>query len=134
MPEVKSSFFTKQGYLVNLYHLYRIAGTVIDKDPLKSQITLLTTKGVITVQAYGVMSAYDKQISEVQEDGKKKVMEKSWFSRGTKIIVNGMRRGENTFIAKKYKSDKMGHHFYKIDRITEDGTALVQEERYEVQE
>lgn len=130
-PEVRNTFMSKQGYLVKMFHLHRIAGTVIDKAPLKSQITLLTTGGVITVQAYGVMQAYDKQISEMQASGKKKVVEKSWFTRGTKIIVNGMRRGEHTFIAKKYAKDR-GHHFYKIVDIDEEGNALIQEERVEV--
>ena len=32
---------------------------------------------------------YNRQISEVQSDGSKKVLEKGWFSRGTKIMVIG---------------------------------------------
>lgn len=133
-PTVKSSFRSKQGHLVKLFHLHKIAGTVIDKDPLKSQITLLTTKGVVIVQAYGVMQVYDKQISEPRGDGTKRVVEKSWFTRGTKIIVMGMRRGHHTFIAKKYRNMVEDHHFMKITRVTEDNKIEVQEERVEVAE
>ena len=34
-------------------------------------------------------------------DGKKKIVERSWFNRGNMIVVNGMRR-DNDFIMKKY--------------------------------
>ena len=132
-PIIRNSFKSKEGHLVHMFHLSRIAGTVIDKNPIKSQITLLTTDGVVTVQAYGVMGAYDKQISETDGEGKKKVREKSWFSRGTKIIVNGMRRGDNTFIAKKYAKDP-GHHFMKIVDIDKNGNCIIQEERLEVEQ
>lgn len=131
-PIVKNRFKTKEGHLIEMFKLSRIAGTVIDKDATKSQVTLLTTNGVVTVQAYGVMSAYDKQVSRVKSNGKKTVVEKSWFTRGTLLIVNGMRRGESTFVAKKYSKDP-GHHFMKITEIHEDGTYEVQEERIEVE-
>lgn len=132
-PTIRNRFKTKDGHVVQMYNLNRIAGTVIDKNALKSQIILLTTGGVVTVQAYGVMAAYDKQISAVGEDGKKHVIEPSWFKRGTKIIVNGMRRGDNTFVAKKYAKDA-GHHFYKILEVYEDGTCDVQEDRIELED
>jgi DNA polymerase-3 subunit alpha len=130
-PQIANSFKAKDGHIVNMFKLTRIAGTVIDKNKNKSQITLLTTNGVVIVQAYGVMPQYDKQISEVGADGKKHVVEKSWFSRGNKIIINGMRRGENIFVAKKYASQP-GHHFMLIKNINEDGSVEIQEERYEV--
>ena len=131
-PEVAYTFKTKDGHMIDMYKLTRIAGTVIDKDTLKSQVTLLTTSGVVIVQAYGVMPQYDKQISEVGEDGKKHVTEKSWFTRGNKIIVNGMRRGENIFVAKKYSRDS-GHHFLLITKVNDDGTLEIQETRKEVE-
>ena len=130
-PQIANSFKAKDGHIVNMFKLTRIAGTVIDKNKNKNQITLLTTNGVVIVQAYGVMPQYDKQISVVGDDGKKHVVEKSWFSRGNKIIVNGMRRGENIFVAKKYASQP-GHHFMLIKDINDDGTIELQEERFEV--
>ena len=65
----------------------------------------MTTSGVVTVKIFGeVFSHYDRQISQKDEvTGKKKVIEKSWLSRGNKIIVTGIRR-EDTFTAKKYKN------------------------------
>ena len=132
-PIVDRVFPAKDGHLVKMFKLTRIAGTVIDRDKNKSLITLLTTDGVVEVQAYGVMPQYDKQISVVGEDGKKHVIEKSWFSRGNMIIVNGMRRGENTFVAKKYKNDP-GHHFMLIKEVKDNGEVEIQEERYEVGE
>ena len=130
-PQIANSFKAKDGHVVNMFKLTRIAGTVIDKNKNKNQITLLTTSGVVIVQAYGVMPQYDKRISMVGEDGKKHVIEKSWFTRGNKIIVNGMRRGENIFVAKKYASQP-GHHFMLIKDINDDGTIELQEERFEV--
>lgn len=129
-PQVQRQFPSKDGHMIKMFYLTRIAGTVIDKNKQKNQITLLTKDGVVTVQAYGVMAQYDKQISEVGPDGHKHVLEKSWFTRGNKIIVNGMRRGD-TFVAKKYKNDP-GHHFYLIKGMNEDGSLDVQEERIEV--
>ena len=130
-PQIASSFKAKDGHIVNLFQLTKIAGTVIDKNKNKNQITLLTTNGVVIVQAYGVMPQYDKQISELGSDGKKHVVEKSWFTRGNKIIINGMRRGENIFVAKKYNSQP-GHHFTLITNVNEDGSVELQEERVEV--
>lgn len=130
-PEIARTFKAKDGHIVNMFKLTRIAGTVIDKNANKSQITLLTTEGVVIVQAYGIMQQYDKQVSEIGADGKKHVVEKSLFTRGNKIIVNGMRRGENVFVAKKYASDK-GHTFMKITKVNDDGSVEVQEERVEV--
>ena len=40
------------------------------------------------------MHNYNQQISEIQDDGKKKVLEKSWFERGNKILVCGYRQGD----------------------------------------
>lgn len=124
-PQIASSFRAKDGHIINLFKLTKIAGTVIDKDKNKSQITLLTTSGVVIVQAYGIMPQYDKQISEIGEDGKKHVIEKSTFTRGNKIIVNGFRRGENVFVAKKYKNNIDDHHFYLINKINPDGTVEI---------
>lgn len=130
-PEVDKTFLTKDGKVITMYKLYNIVGTVINRDKNKNLITLLTTGGVVSVKAYGLFPAYDKQISEIGQDGKKHVKEKSWFSRGNKIIVQGIKRDENTFFAKKYKNSPFGHHFALIKDINEDGTLVVQEGRIE---
>lgn len=103
-----------KGRTIPLYKIHRIAGTVLDRDKNKKTVTLLTTKGVVTVKIYGnAFSHYDKQISERDVSGVKHVIEKSWFSRGNKIIVTGVRTGD-TFLCKKYKSTP----FHLVELIT----------------
>jgi DNA polymerase-3 subunit alpha len=70
---------------------------------------------------------FDKQISERQPDGTKKVIEKSWFNRGNMILVQGVRSGDN-FVPKKHASSG-GHRLYKITAIDEDGDLTLQTER-----
>jgi hypothetical protein len=62
------------------------------------------------------------------EEGTKKVMEKSWFNRGNMIMVQGIRLGD-TFVAKKYASS-VGHQLYHILDIKEDGSLILQDKRY----
>lgn len=129
-PVVDYTFQTKDGHTIAMNKLFKIAGTVIDKDKSKSLITLLTPNGVVLVKAYGIFAHYDKQTSYF-EDGAKKVLEKSWFQRGNMIIVTGMRRGENMFIAKTYKNTP-GHHFALIEEAIDYGEELIiREERLE---
>ena len=64
-------------------------------------------------------AAWDKQISERGIDGKKHVKEKSWFTRGNKLIITGIRRGDN-FVPKKYKSTTYPL-FEKINALDEKG-------------
>ena len=113
---------TIKGKQIPLYKIIRVAGTVLDRDKAKKTITLLTTSGVITVKIFGqVFAFYDKQISERGEDGKKHVIQKSMFRRGNKIIVSGIRTGENEMLGKKYKSTPW-HLCEEISKINEDGT------------
>lgn len=90
----------------------------------------MTTSGVVNVKfRKEYFSLFDKQISEKQEDGTKKVREKSWFNRGNMIIVMGIRSGDD-FISKKYASSN-GHQLYKIDKINEDGSLEIRSDRYQ---
>ena len=118
-----------KGKQIPLFRIYRIAGTVLDKDKAKKTITLLTTGGVVTVKMFGpVFVNYDKQISEVGADGHKHVIEPSWLSRGNKIIITGIRRDEN-FVAKKYSRTPF-HLCELITGIDENGYITTQKERY----
>ena len=110
-----------KGKLVPILKLHRIIGTVLDRDKAKKTVTLLTARGVVTVKIFGqVFSNYDKQISERDADGKKHVIRKSEFARGNKIIVCGVRDGENTFRAKKYS--KTPYHLVEtIEEIDQFG-------------
>ena len=130
-PDIDYTFPAKDGRRIPMYKIHRIAGTVLDRDKNKKSVTLLTTSGVVTVKIYGdAFNYYNKQISEPQPNGKKKVIEKSWFTRGNKIIVTGIRR-DGMFIAKKYK--KTPYHLVElITDITEDGLLETQKERIEL--
>ena len=101
LPEVER-YIPIKGKMVPILKLHRIAGTVLDRDKAKKMVTLLTTEGVVTVKIYGAFQNYDKQLSEKRPDGTKKIIRKSEFSRGNKIIVIGVRDGANEFRAKKY--------------------------------
>ncbi len=127
-PEVGSFFKSKNGRKVPLYKLTMIAGIAIAKDKLHSSITLLTPTGPVEVKfRKQQFAAYDKQVSR-KENGKKTVVERSWFNRGTGLIIHGMRQ-DDQFIAKTYKSSKMVHTAYKITGIKPDGKFEVQKNR-----
>ena len=112
-----------KGTQIPLFKIYRIAGTVLDRDKSKKTVTLLTKEGVVTTKIFGqVFSYYDKQLSERGADGKKHVVEKSWLSRGNKIVVTGIRRGDQ-FVAKKYK--KTPYHLVEIIDDIDDYDMLI---------
>jgi DNA polymerase-3 subunit alpha len=117
-----------KGRQIPIFKLYRIAGTVLDRDKAKKTVTLLTTDGVVTVKIFGAVFAhYDKQISEKGADGKKHVIEKSWLSRGNKIIVTGIKQSDG-FLAKKY--NRTPYHLVElIIDVNEDGTLVTRGER-----
>lgn len=122
--------YIRRGKEINLFKLHRICGTCIAKDKVKSTISLLTTTGVVTVKfRKEYFSLFDKQISQKSEDGVKHVVEKSWFNRGSMLIVMGIRSGDD-FISKKYASSG-GHQLYKIDSIDKKGILTIREERYQ---
>ena len=98
---------------IPIYNLHKIAGTVIAKNDNMHMITLLTTTGLVNVKfTRDYYAMYKKQISQVQSDGSKKVVEKSWFKRGTLLLITGYRR-DDQFVAKTYKNTPT-HQLYKI--------------------
>lgn len=119
-PEIDKTYHRKDGQEITLFKIKRIAGTVIDKDKNKSTITLLTTVGVVTVKVWkDQFASWDKRIAERDKDNIKHVLEDSWFTRGTKLIITGIRRGD-TFIPKKYKSTPYPL-FERIDELDDKG-------------
>lgn len=122
-PKIDKSFEDKKGNTITIYKLSRIAGTVIDKDKNKSTVTLLTTSGVVVVKVWkSQFSTWDKTIFEKDYDGTKRIIEKSWFQRGTKLIITGLKR-EDSFIPKKY-SNTPYPLFEKIEEMDNDGFIL----------
>lgn len=129
-PEIDYTF-RRGGRDIPIFKLHKICGTCVAKDKTKGTVSLLTTTGVVEVKfRKEYFSLFDKQISEKQPDGKsKKIIEKSWFNRGSMIMVQGVRDGD-TFITKKYSSSP-SHQLYKIDKILENGELLLRHERYQ---
>ena len=113
---------------IPIYRLHKIIGTCIAKNKTKSSVSLLTPEGVTTVKFRNeYFSMFDKQISERGADGVKHIVEKSWFNRGSMIMVMGIRRGDE-FIPKKYASVP-GHQLYKIQEIHNGTTMMLAHER-----
>lgn len=118
-PEIERSF-EKDDKKINMYKISRIAGTVIDKDKNKSSVILLTPDGVVTVKVWKNQYAiWDRQIARKNPDGTKTVVEKSFFQRGNKLIITGIRRDDN-FIPKKYKNTEWPL-FEKIIEMSDNG-------------
>ena len=132
-PEIER-FFEIKNRQIPIYKINKIIGTCIGKNNIKGTFTLLTSDGEVvdirlTKEHYAY---YNKQISEI-ENGVKKVKEKSWFTRGTKLMVVGIRRGSG-FMAKKYKNTG-GHRLYKITDVINNGTEmLLSSSRYGAEE
>lgn len=128
-PEVDYTF-KRNGMNVPIYKTLRICGTVIAKDDVRSQISILTAEsGVVTVKmTRDFYARLNKRISEPQPDGTKKVKEKGWFTRGNKLLLNGFRRGD-MFVLKKYSRTK-SHQCYLINNITAEGHLQLTWKRY----
>ena len=119
-------FFKRGDRKIPIFKLYRIAGTIISKNNTKASITILTTDGVVNVKfTKEYYAMFNRQISEKQPDGTKKVLEKGWFSRGTKVLITGFRR-EDTFVAKTYKATPT-HQLYRIVNVNDKKITLEHE-------
>lgn len=107
---------------------YTIAGTVVDKNKNKHTISLLTPTGIVTVKfSKGSFNYYNKQISEVDKNtGKKTVVDRSWFERGSLLLVKGFRQ-DDRFLARNYS----GHTVCKIVGTRENNLLWLQTERSE---
>lgn len=123
---------TKQGKEVEYpkYKLNKIIGTVLDKDTTRHTVTLLTTTGVVVVKFYdGAFVAYNKQISaKDSQTGKKKVIEKPWFTRGNKLLITGIKKND-MFYPKRYRDSIYQHTVCLIESIAADGRMEMKYER-----
>jgi len=98
------------------FKLYRIAGTAIGRDKTKHIVGLLTPDGFLTVKLYrATFTKFDKMI---KENG---LVDKSWFSKGSKLLIQGYRNGD-IFMAKTYKNS--GPMLYQIS-----GPKMLREKR-----
>jgi DNA polymerase-3 subunit alpha len=113
---------------VPIFETAVVAGTILGKDKIKATIAVMTTSGVVYTKFRPEQFAeYDKQISEKQGDGSKKILEKSWFKRGRKVLITGYRRG-NEFVPKVY-AHTATEPLYMIDDISENGELVLRGSR-----
>lgn len=120
--------FKRNGKDIPIFKTFKIVGTVINKNDNKSSVTLLTLFGVVNVKfTKDYFAMFNRQLSEIQEDGSKKITEKGWFTRGTKVMITGFRR-DDTFVAKTY-SKTSTHQLYKIEEVYENGDIKLTHER-----
>lgn len=111
------------------YKISCIAGTVVNNDNNHHTITLITKYGPVNVKFNkGHYAFYNKRISEVGDDGKKHVIEDSWFKRGTLLRCAGIRR-DDQFYPTKYNDTIYSHTVNRIIEVHDDGTLLLQSER-----
>lgn len=110
-----------KGREIPVFDLVTISGTVLDKSSYKHTVVLSTPTGVVNVKCVAEQySKYDKQLSQPNEEtGRKEIIERSWFKRGTRLIVNGWRNGDQ-FMARSRQSENK-YAFYKILDIDDCG-------------
>lgn len=131
-PKIESFFVPSPGKSIPIYKIDKIIGTCIDKDAMKNTFTILTPDGaVVTIRLNNEHFAYyNKQLSVFDPlEGKKKVMEKSWFSRGNKLMIVGFRRDQN-FTPKRYKNTVEQHRIYLINGVEDNGELSLASSRW----
>lgn len=125
---IASEYHEYKGRKVPAFELQTIYGTVLDKNSYKHTVVLLTPTGVVNVKCVAEQySKYDKQLSQPNpETGKKEVIERSWFKRGTNLIVNGWRNADQ-FMARGRQAEGK-YPIYKI--LESDDCGLLNITRY----
>lgn len=113
------------------FELSAICGTVIARTDSHHLITILTPDNeVVNVKMNdGAYAHYKAQLSKIEPDGSKTVVEKSWLNRGSLLICCGYRRGEDDFVCKTYKNSIFNHQLMKIVNVN-DGKLEIQSERW----
>lgn len=95
----------KNGREIPIHKLEVIAGTVVEKNKQKSTIVLNTKFGIVDVKlSKGRFAHYDRSVEG----------DKSWLTRGTKLMVVGVRIGD-IFYPKTYIDSPYSHTMQKIE-------------------
>lgn len=113
------------------FELSAICGTCIARTDSHHLITILTPDNeVVNVKMNdGAYAHYKAQLSKIESDGSKTVVEKSWLNRGSLLICCGYRRGEDDFVCKTYKNSIFNHQLMKIVNVG-NGKLEIQSERW----
>lgn len=108
----------KNGRQIPIHKLEVIAGTVVEKNKQKSTIVLNTKFGVVDVKlSKGRFAHYDRSVDE----------DKSWLTRGNKLLVVGVRIGD-IFYPKVYVESPYSHTIMKIE-LDKNNNMIVRDER-----
>jgi len=95
-------------------------------------ITLLTPEGTVTVKYdSGQFNHYDKQISYMNELGKKVTLEDGWFRRGNKILLVGYKK-DGKWKPKKYRDTVWQHTTMLIEGVDKENNLIIKTERSRV--
>ena len=107
-----------------------IVGTVIGNNNVRHTVSLLTPNGVLDVKFYRTTFVnFNSRISVVDPKTKQKtVLDESWFKRGSKIIVYGVRK-ENMFHVRSTKTPIYTQGVGKIENISSDGSLTIRYKR-----
>lgn len=128
-PQFVERSFGKRSW--KQFELSAICGTVIGRTDSHHLVTILTPDNeVVNVKMNdGAFANYKAQLSIVNPNGTKTVIEKSWLERGSLLICCGYRRGTDEFVTKKYKASIFPSQLMKITSIN--GSDIeIQTERY----
>lgn len=116
-PQFVERSFGKRSW--KQFELSAICGTVIGRTDSHHLVTILTPDSeVVNVKMNdGAFAHYKAQLSTINPDGTKTVIEKSWLERGSLLICCGYRRGTDEFVTKKYKASIFPSQLMKITSI-----------------
>lgn len=116
-PQFVERSFGKRSW--KQFELSAICGTVIGRTDSHHLVTILTPDNeVVNVKMNdGAFAHYKAQLSAINPDGTKTVIEKSWLERGSLLICCGYRRGTDEFVTKKYKASIFPSQLMKITSI-----------------
>lgn len=103
IEKVRTRYNTQKEY--KRMKIYCIAGVVVEKNKAKSMITISTIDGVVDIKlSKETFAHYDRKTPE----------EASWFTRGTKLMLVGYRRGE-TFVPRVYNTSMYSSSIMKLE-------------------
>ena len=138
MPEQPESYETYQRWIngecktMPKFVINRIVGCVLKSDNLKHIVTLLTPTGTVDCKLYKEsFNFYNRGLFQLNEDGKKTTVEKSWFTRGTLLLISGFRR-EDMWVPRTYSDSIYKHTICRINAVNPDGSLDIQFERTKI--
>jgi len=113
-PEKEQRISKATGNVYYRNKLHVIAGVVVDRNKTKHLVTLNTQYGIVNIKlSKEIFTNYDRRTA----------VEKSWFSRGSKLVIVGYRRNEN-FYAKVYNDTIFHNSIIKIEFDLENNVVL----------